>query len=689
MAEFRYKAFVSYSWSDAAWGKWLHTALETYRTPAALIGKDGALGPVPARLHPLFKDREEEAAGASIGAAVEAALSSSEFLIVICSPRSAQSQWVNREVAWFKTHRDPGKILALIVDGNPGSGGEAECFPAALTHRVLPDLTITDEAHDSPLAADARDSGDGKRNAKLKLAAAMLGVGLDELVRRDERRRALRTRIVVGASLALAAVMSGMAWYAIQARNEAQVQRGQAEGLVEFMIGDLRKNLQPKVQIEVLGSIADRAQAFYAVQSKFPMDEEALGRRARVLKLLADLEIDRGHSEQSLALYEQSIKASSELLKRDPDNPDRILEQAFALQGLGQFMFNRGDLAAAEKEMQEAVNLTTHLVEDVGQNSEWLGEHGSALTNLGVVQLQQNRVELAQANLGKAIAIKRRALKPTDPKQIGWFDFAAALSWGADASVRQGDLAAAKALRGEEQDLYRQMLAANPDDQLTMSSFTVSRRKQAEELLLEGDARAALAIARAADGQAGKSLAADPGNLNVLEDAANTALVLAKVELQSGDLAQAQQAADRAVGFARRLVADDPMVLRWNGVLLGQARLISYAARARRSKGSACRAALDPVAVESARLDALLAAHPGDPKLTLTAARSQMMRADASAVAGDSVAAQAGWRKAGKTLIALYGTLEAIKDPNGRTLADQLRQRQSRAMATSGAICGQ
>ena len=33
MPEFRYKAFISYSWVDAAWGKWLHHAIETYRTP--------------------------------------------------------------------------------------------------------------------------------------------------------------------------------------------------------------------------------------------------------------------------------------------------------------------------------------------------------------------------------------------------------------------------------------------------------------------------------------------------------------------------------------------------------------------------------------------------------------------------------------------------------------------------------
>lgn len=67
MSDFRYKAFVSYSWADAEWGKWLLQAIETYRTPAALIGKAGASGPVPARLHPLFKDREEEAAGRASG----------------------------------------------------------------------------------------------------------------------------------------------------------------------------------------------------------------------------------------------------------------------------------------------------------------------------------------------------------------------------------------------------------------------------------------------------------------------------------------------------------------------------------------------------------------------------------------------------------------------------------------------
>ena len=656
MTAFRYRAFVSYSWADAAWGKWLHQAIETYRTPAVLIGKDGANGPVPARLHPLFKDREEEAAGSSIGNAVETALDASEFLIVICSPLSAQSQWVNREIAWFKTHRDPGNILALIVDGEPG-GGENECFPKALTHQVAADMSITDIPVDHPLAADARDSGDGKRRAKLKLVAAMLGVGLDELVNRDERRRAIRTRIVVGTSLALALVMSGMAWFAIQARNQARVQRGQAEGLVEFMITDLRKTLQPKVQIEVLGSIAKRAQAFYAIQSKYPMDADALGRRSRMLKLLADIETEQGHTDVSFALLTQSVAASGELLARDPNNPDRILEQAFSLQGLGNILFQRGDLRGAEARMQEAVGLTTHLIEDVGRKDEWLGEHGSALANLGITQLQQRRLDPAIRNLQNALKIKRDVLSRRSKDKQGEADYGATLAWAAEAATQNGDDAAALRFRHEAETLYRAALARSPDDLITLAALTLSRIKQAEALLRQAKRKEAHELARLAVADADSTLNADPANASVIEDAAQAQAVLAEAALATGALGEARSAADKAHVLAVRLVKLDPTISLWGGPLLGNARLLESRIAARAAPGvAACRNALTPVVVESARLGKLSDASPMVGSLALAAGRASMMRGDFAALSGNDAEARSGWQRAREIIVRAAGT---------------------------------
>lgn len=546
-------------------GNWLHKALETYRTPKVLIGTETKLGPVPARLHPLFKDREEQAAGANIAAALDAALGESEFLIVICSPHSARSQWMSHEIAWFKTHRDPAHILNVIIDGEPGSTSQ-DCFSPALTHKVTADLVITDVAEHAPLAADARDSGDGRRRAKLKLAAAMLGVGLDELVRRDDRRRLARMRAIVGSSLTLAAVMSGLTVLAIQARNEAEVQRGQAEGLVEFMIGDLRNKLPPKVQLEVLGVIADRAKGYYDVQSRYRMDADALGRRARMLDLLGAIEEDRGYAEASERLYKQSSAANGELLALEPDNPALISMQATSLQRLGMIDFQHGALAGAEADMQEAVRLTTRLVALRGNDSGSLDEQSSALTNLAVTQLKQRKLEPAIANLQRALTIKRGVVAKTPNDRQAGFDLALTLAWAAEAAALNGDDDAALGDRQDEEKAYRAMLATSPDDLTASAGLTESRIKQAAALLQTGQNQAALDMARQAVDAARKSLSADAHNTGMTEDLAGAQTVLGNAELANGDIAQAARAATEATELAERLVKMDPSNGSWNGL---------------------------------------------------------------------------------------------------------------------------
>src|SRR5687767_10589364 len=91
--ELRYWAFISYSHSDEAWARWLHSALETYRVPRRLRGRPSSLGPLPGRLFPVFRDRDELPGAADLGAKLRAALRQSRTLVVICSPRSARSVW--------------------------------------------------------------------------------------------------------------------------------------------------------------------------------------------------------------------------------------------------------------------------------------------------------------------------------------------------------------------------------------------------------------------------------------------------------------------------------------------------------------------------------------------------------------------------------------------------------------------
>ena len=94
----RYAAFISYSHADAAHVAWLHNRLETYRMPRALVGTETAFGPLPRRLPPIFRDRDELPASGDLGGELRNALGAAESLIVVCSPAAARSRWVTRSV---------------------------------------------------------------------------------------------------------------------------------------------------------------------------------------------------------------------------------------------------------------------------------------------------------------------------------------------------------------------------------------------------------------------------------------------------------------------------------------------------------------------------------------------------------------------------------------------------------------
>src|SRR3954469_24346009 len=189
--EFKYWAFISYSHADAKWGDWLHAALETYRVPSRLVRKARPEGTVPKRIFPVFRDREELASSASLGENIENALRLSRALVVICSPRAAASRWVNEEIKLYKSMGRENRVFCLIVDGEPNAkadSGLLECFPATLREPA------------EPIAADAREGKDGKRNALLKLIAGIVGVPYDQL-RQRERQRQIRQRVRMAAAV--------------------------------------------------------------------------------------------------------------------------------------------------------------------------------------------------------------------------------------------------------------------------------------------------------------------------------------------------------------------------------------------------------------------------------------------------------------------------------------------------------
>ena len=222
----RYWAFISYSHEDRRWADWLHAALERYRVPRSLSSE------AVEWLTPTFLDRAELQAGADLGSTLERALRDSRALVVVCSPSSARSQRVIKEIQSFRQYSD--RVLPFIVAGRPnaasrGGDQEDECFPGPLRNQGTEDVQEL-------LAADVRPGKGDRQEALLKLVAGILGVNLDQLRQRDARRRR-RLWIGVTATVSmLAGAATALAGYAWQQRIRAL----EAQSIVLIRVADQR-----------------------------------------------------------------------------------------------------------------------------------------------------------------------------------------------------------------------------------------------------------------------------------------------------------------------------------------------------------------------------------------------------------------------------------------------------------------
>ena len=423
-----YVAFISYSHKDAKIGRWLHRKLEGYRLPKRLAGTQGEDGEVPARLTPIFRDRDELPAAGDLSERVRAALAVSRNLIVVCSPNSAASPWVAKEIATFRELHPGRPVYTAIVDGEPG-----ECFPPALR-----------EGGVEPLAADLRKEGDGKRLGLLKLVAGIGGVGLDALVQRDAAMRIRRVTYVTAAALTAMLAMAVMMTIALDARAEAQRQRAAAEGLVEFMLTDLRDGLKGVGRLDVMSTVNARALGYYGAQQELDRHgDQSLGRRARVLQAIGDDNLELHNHQSALEAYEEAEATTAELVNRAPKDPQRLFEHTKSLYGIGRVHELRRDWNAARRFYSMLAVAADRLRVMSPSNPDYLMKSASAAMNLGNLKFrladsypleeQFDQYAGAARYYGKAVHLLDRVIKtrPADPHAL--MAQSNALAWLADS----------------------------------------------------------------------------------------------------------------------------------------------------------------------------------------------------------------------------------------------------------------
>jgi tetratricopeptide (TPR) repeat protein len=528
MTKPHYKAYISYSHKDEAWAAWLHRAIESYRVPRKLVGRETTEGVVPARVRPVFRDRDDLSSSADLKDTVKQALADSDNLIVVCSPEAANSRWVGEEIRQFSRLGRGQRIFCIIVGGErPDDGSVSNCFPAALTEIGL----------EEPLAADVRKWADGKQVAKLKLIAGLLGIRLDELRQRDLQRRRKR-RVATGLALAAAATLAVMTVISqISERHE----REQAEQLATFIV-DLGERLQSDADLETRALIGEQAAKYLENLNTEKLSAETGQKVALAFRQLGMVSQGQGKPWEALEAFQRSLDLLSTLAGKYPDNTDLLFQLGNAEYYVGNLYHQQGDHDNARSAMQEYHRITQLLLERDPQNPDWIMELSYSHNNLAALQLDYgfDFDEETQRHVEEAVRLAKIATDLKPESRTFADGYTTVLAWAADAQKHGCNLDKAMVLRKQVLELRETSSRANPgnNDLKRRYAYDLTGLGRLHFELGQLD-MAKLYLKQAISILQGLSLA-DPSNLEYRTDILSRQLILARLMAEENRMVDAQ-----------------------------------------------------------------------------------------------------------------------------------------------------
>jgi hypothetical protein len=213
--EFKYKAFISYNHKDSKEAISLHRRIEAYRIPKAV--RKTTSPEFPKRIKPVYLDNDESNPGKDLNDVMSGFLNESDSLIVVCSPNSAKSEYVDFEVNTFKDKNR--KIIPYIIAGCPSDDPEKNCYPHSLNKKTTG--ILLEEL--------------GRQKALVKVVAGIFDIDFDTFWRRHKRREKERITYWTVAITIIISLFIGVLMYAkyMQYVKEATFNYEKATALID------------------------------------------------------------------------------------------------------------------------------------------------------------------------------------------------------------------------------------------------------------------------------------------------------------------------------------------------------------------------------------------------------------------------------------------------------------------------
>jgi len=427
-----------------------------------------------------------------------------------------------------------------------------------------------------------------------------------KFVRRNQI--AVGSGAVIAAGLVLFAVTTSVQAARIdRARAVAEARRSQAEGLIEFMLGDLRDRLEPLGRLDILDDVGQRAVEYFASVPPDGFTDDELASLSRAMYQIGDLRMDQGRLPEAGAAFEVSLELARELSFREPDNNDRLF-------ALGQAEYYAASRFYEEHDYEEALvgfeayrDVSDELVRRDPTSPTYQLEVGYSHTNVGTILHATGDFEGALTEFTTSLEAKQKvaAGDPDDPDHryaigqghnlLGYllyldmgrldeaqahfeadFEIKTALVAEAPQNARylyrlvvahhfiaeihhaRGDLKRALDQYRMQRDLLEPLVQNDPSNLRWARNLSVAEGREAHALTESGASVEAEELSASSVTRMGRLVAENPNQPGWRDDLARANRFRARVLMDLGRIDEAGRSAEAALAEARQLSESDP-----------------------------------------------------------------------------------------------------------------------------------
>ncbi|MGK2857823.1 MAG: protein kinase domain-containing protein [Thermoanaerobaculia bacterium] len=466
------------------------------------------------------------------------------------------------------------------------------------------------------------------------------------------RRRA--KRLVAVAALVVALAAGGKYTWDLRreraaaddARLEAQRRRGDAEELVGFMLGDLRKKLEPLGRLDILDEAGTKVLGYYENLDSDRLTPGELASNAKALTQLGEVRIAQGKLPEAVAAFEKSLELAEKALARDGADAALRLGVGTSHFWVGNASRMQGDLGKALEHFQKYLAIAEELCKREPGNEEYELERAYGHGNVGVVLEAQGRFDQALEHYRVSREIKERKLARDPKKPALRADFATSTNKVGAVMLALGRVTAAREEFEREVAARKSLAAEDPKHMRRQDLLATALDFLAKAQIGEGDLDAALESLESELAIRKALVDVDPSNVQWIHHIGIAHMQLANLRSLRGEVAPSIESYRESERHLSAALAKEPNRPLWKRE---QARGSVGHARALLLRGDA-RGAL-------ARVDGAIAelgeAGQSEPAATLALAEARLARGDTLAALGREADAAVEWRGADEILAPL------------------------------------